>query len=1379
MLLVSTLFCSCKLFGEDSGEGSGNSDGSGNNGNSDSSQDSPASDFFREGKQFYFVQGEDASVRDEVDGIYSYVAGTTKVSPKLIGATETGGDNEIVVGKCDRDISVKAYRLLARHYDGTDNETVWLIYVQDNSVCIAFDSSLAMSSAIDYFEDNLLNENFGEKSGVVAYEHSDKLSLAHEEREAEHAAALAGLEPKLGVEAVSALNDLYGLYDEGLYMWLANLWCPDVGGFYYSNSGRDTEGFLPDIESTKQVLGFIVNSGMIAHYNGAGYGEALLQDYPEIAEKILNFAVGLQAEDGYFYHPQWKDAPSTSRLGRDLSSAKGIISKLGGTAKYPYPGEGVATEASAGIAPASKLTGSFRNTGATVLSVSRIVATAAPAYLRSLDKWAAYIDSLEIDKGNSYSGGNTLVSQTSAIKAAGQKYCDYLINYLNSKQRDNGTWELEISYGAIDGLMKISGIYEDFGVQLPRAKIAAQSCIKRIIDNTPKSSSEIHVCDVYNPWYALAAIIRMTRSDSALNGEINQCVKDSFAEMVESARQKMSIFQKTDGSFSWYEKESHYTSQGSVVAVPKTNEGDVNASTIASGELLTWVFNCIGVKSVPLYYEYDFEIFMSTICNLGSIIKNEAPEPVAITFDDVDVSSMQTTNGIVKSPDSMIEVAVRDKEIEYGKYKWVDSKVVTSPNPREDNDNAIRFEVITMPCTCAGDPCTCKKVATTASVLYSKTQNGTMLGNAYVAEFDFYLDEWGSNNIITQIGFSESEVGGYSMMFNLRTYTASDGKNYIRLEDYYAGLDGVTNTCLVEGIPAKEWARFRFELYKTEQLYTDKKSGEVKQLLANVCKLYVNGEYVSESDAAIIKDDGTTSNKHVNAFSIQGYRHVPSVFYVDNVLVYRTNTEFVSEEKSGNSVLDNIAVDKTKTVADFEDGKTVTYYLKNTILPDYIKYTVEKIAGKKALHVEKFGVHSSAQSDTQASLSNPTDDGECYTYETKIYYDSTKIEKGKHVSQLSVNAASSLSFISLNFKFNGSKIEVLHNKNCLNGSDVKSTGAVVGIDGKALTLPVDEWFTFKLEFYRAETPSESMVKIYTGDANGENMALCAEFNGYMTEKIREIERFLFTHYRATKNISVYLDDISFTRSNKEFVSELPEEPVTPPVTPPAVPDTPTEHSPIESFDDLTTLKGDGSDSDVKFGIGTFTTSDGSVVEGDEIKIVKDPTGEDNNVLMFKDGSTSSYSSIWISVNSKNGKAKNGISVFETKLYVPKSEILSAGVLAQPQYGASSGGRLCYENLVISDDKSYMYFELDNTEGAETEGNITTDAWHTLRLEFYNYASGAGTPIIKIYVDNLYAGYTDVTTVKDTTGFRWAGVASAKYTVYFDDMSLTEKAMPTE
>jgi len=1364
-VLVSVLLCSCKIFVKDNDKD-----------NTDNSQNGTAdSAFFGEGKQFYFVEGEGVTLQNKIDEIFNHVSYSTYVYPKFITSAEMGGENEIVFGKCDRAISQKAYQLLDKLYTNTDNESAWVIYVKDNSACVAFDSNQAMTRAISYFEKNLLSNDFGTKSGVVAYEHFDKLEAASEEREAKHEAAFEKIEYIIGRESVEALKKLYGLYDEELYIWLANLWCPDVGGFYYSNSGRNTEGFLPDIESTKQVLGFITGSGMVDDYEGGNYQTALLEDYPEIAEKLLNFAIGLQAEDGYFYHPQWKDAPSTSRLSRDLNSAREIITKLGGTARYPYPEDSLDSSDDDELVSVSALTGRLGRS--VTIATSKVIATAAPAYLQSLDKWAAYIDSLGIDKGNSYSGGNTLVSQKKMIKAAGQEYCDYLISYLNLKQYDNGTWEREISYGALDGLMKISGLYEYFDVQLPRAKEAAEACIARTIDTTPKATGKTHVCDVYNTWYALAAVIRM--SDKTIKNEIRQSVKENFPEMIDSTCQKISMYRKDDGSFSWYEDESHYTSQGSVVAVPKTNEGDVNASTIASTELLRWVFQCIGAEAVPIYYASDFEIFMDTICDLGTIIKDDAPDPTVITFDDIDVSASSTENGIVASPDDMVDIAVRDKDIENLEYKWVDSEVVASPDPRAEDDNAVRFEVITKPCACTDDPCTCKKSAEKASVLYAKTQNGSILGNAYVAEFDFYLDEWGSNNIITQMGFSESYVGGYSMMFNLRTYEGSDGKNYLRLEDYYAGLDGVTNICLVEGIPAEEWVRFRFELYKTEQLITDDKSGEVKQYKANVCKIYVNGEYVSESDAAIIKD-GVTSDKHVNGFAIQGYRLVPSAFYVDNVLVYRTNTEFESEEEPGNGVLDNIAVDKTQTVATFEDDKTVTYYLKNTILPGYIKYTVEEIAGKKALHVDKFAVHPTSQTDTQAGLSNPADDGECYTYETKIYYDSANMVNGKHVSQLSVNAASTLSFISLNFKYNGGKIEVLHNKNYLNGSDIKSTGAVVGIDGKALTLPVDEWFTFKLEFYRAETPSESMVKIYTGDANGENMALCAEFNGYMTAKVRDIERFLFTHYRATENISVYLDDISFTRSNKEFVSELPDVPVTPPVTPPQTPDTPTEHSPIESFDDLTTLKGDGSDSAISFGTENFIYSNGgSVVSGDEIKIVKDPTGEDNNVLMFKDGSESSYSSIWISVNSKNGKAKNGISVFETKLYVPKSEILTTGALSQPQYTNSSGTRLHYENLVVSSDKSYLYFKLDNAEGAETEGNITTDAWHTLRLEFYNYADGAGSPIIKIYVDNLYAGYTEVTTVKDTTGFRWAGVSYAKYTVYFDDMSLTEKAMPTE
>ena len=36
--------------------------------------------------------------------------------------------------------------------------------------------------------------------------------------------------------------------------WLGSLYDAESGGFYYSISARDTDGFLPDLESTYQAI---------------------------------------------------------------------------------------------------------------------------------------------------------------------------------------------------------------------------------------------------------------------------------------------------------------------------------------------------------------------------------------------------------------------------------------------------------------------------------------------------------------------------------------------------------------------------------------------------------------------------------------------------------------------------------------------------------------------------------------------------------------------------------------------------------------------------------------------------------------------------------------------------------------------------------------------------------------------------------------------------------------------------------------------------------------------------------------------------------------------------------------------------------------------
>ena len=121
--------------------------------------------------------------------------------------------------KSEREISKTAYVQLERAYTGIANESAWLIYVKDNSVCVAFDTRQAMNRAIAYLDENITNDGFGTKKGVVAFECFDTVEKANEEREAKQAEGLEKLEPKIGAEAVSALKNLYAMCDENLYMW--------------------------------------------------------------------------------------------------------------------------------------------------------------------------------------------------------------------------------------------------------------------------------------------------------------------------------------------------------------------------------------------------------------------------------------------------------------------------------------------------------------------------------------------------------------------------------------------------------------------------------------------------------------------------------------------------------------------------------------------------------------------------------------------------------------------------------------------------------------------------------------------------------------------------------------------------------------------------------------------------------------------------------------------------------------------------------------------------------------------------------------------------------------------------------------------------------
>lgn len=156
------------------------------------------------------------------------------------------------------------------------------------------------------------------------------------------------LEERAGKELAEAIKTMYSLYNEDIVDWIAELYDPGTGGFYASIPGRDGVCFGPDIQSTMQLLYFIVRSGL-SRKAGVDYTKILPVD---MQHRLIYFAKSLQdPENGYFYHKQWGRAGTDSKIsrrGRDIGWATQLLSVLGSAPTYDAPngtaGDGITAD---------------------------------------------------------------------------------------------------------------------------------------------------------------------------------------------------------------------------------------------------------------------------------------------------------------------------------------------------------------------------------------------------------------------------------------------------------------------------------------------------------------------------------------------------------------------------------------------------------------------------------------------------------------------------------------------------------------------------------------------------------------------------------------------------------------------------------------------------------------------------------------------------------------------------------------------------------------------------------------------------------------------------------------------------------------------------
>ncbi len=692
---------------------------------------------------------------------------------------------EIVIGDTTRQITAAAKAELNKAIrseiigssdeDFAEKDTLgYGVYAKDGAIAVVWKGELAKDMAFDLLVKEYLGDASLDSDPVISNikvfsetEYYEELTARQKE---ESWAALKegfidfGCSEQEAENCVKAVQNFYSIADERVYLWVANLYDPALGGFYYSNSGRDTEGFLPDIESTLQAINLLQNNGMFDDF-GDTAKERLQNALPEeMQKKIAEFVSSRQSNvDGYFHHPQWEgmDSSWTSRLNRDLNWAIQLLEWFDTDPLYSLP--------TVRPVSAEPLTGKL--TSSSVKAVSKVILadSANMEFLESPEKFRAYLESFDWES-QSYQAANIISSFTIQLHARGQEYIDVYDNFLRERQNpENGLWEAGIYYASTNGLMKVVAAFNSLGIELQYPDKAFESAI--IMAKHTGADEEgfpaNHIVDVYNPWYVMSDIL--TNVEEHGNHEMAQKLRATLVseaeELIRKSMEKTSPFRKDDGSFGYNWDFSPSTSQGAPVSVPGTVEGDVNGCVMSFG-VLGNLLSTFGIEKPRRYFMTDYLMFINELENLGEVVKSNIGTPAeVITFDDEPLGNTE--------PYAFSSVSI--------------SSGIGQTELREGSDEDVVYHI------------TDTSTKTGTSIRF--TPGGVPVGaSRCVAEFEINVKS-STDGVIYQVFMGST----YQL-----TLTSKDG--YIRLGD--SSTKGVVNDF---GVTFKkgEWHTVRVEYYFT------------------------------------------------------------------------------------------------------------------------------------------------------------------------------------------------------------------------------------------------------------------------------------------------------------------------------------------------------------------------------------------------------------------------------------------------------------------------------------------------------------------------------------------------------------------------------------
>lgn len=565
---------------------------------------------------------------------------------------------EIVLGHSERNITeIAKTRLEEKLKDAPDGSVGFSIVTVGPSIAVVWSDERVAEAAVDYLVSEYPTADTVKVFPLLPYLKERGERIKNKQWKA--------LEERLGKEhgpaIVCEFRKLYDIFSESIVTWFANLYEPKTGGFYWSNSARDTIGYLPSLEETYAAVSFVQASGMAEMF-----GDDWVNAIPEwMKKKIVDFFYPLQDEDSFFYLPQWPkeyvlENNLQSRITRDRGSAKEVLRRLGVAPKYQNPPiKAEPTEKKESSAP--KMLWQYEN----VENFRKYLENIEEEYAKTTDpvkrSWFFY------------NYGNQFQSTTNYLNA-NQEIKEEFIKFFEKHQSpETGMWCDKICFNATNGLHKIASVMNSIGHRMKHIDKMVETTMK-IISLSPEENPATGGVDIYNAWscfpYIYYNILHFGEESEeerlAKKEQIKRLVFKNAPETIRLGTAQMLAFKRSDGAYSYGRYGSVARAQGAPISLrSSTPESDVNGTCIAASALKRHIFMALEAEDleIPLYTEYERTLFMNEIERIrreGAPPKKKAK--FTVVCENPDDSNVKTLIERASEIIEVDEVITPDKE---------------------------------------------------------------------------------------------------------------------------------------------------------------------------------------------------------------------------------------------------------------------------------------------------------------------------------------------------------------------------------------------------------------------------------------------------------------------------------------------------------------------------------------------------------------------------------------------------------------------------------------------------------------------------------------------------------------------------------------------